>query len=259
MGRTDRDGLDAGTRGAMAALLEALRSGAVTRADLVHRCTAAEGDDKGGDDALSRYRALLALQYEGLEAPRPEDHDLVRFLAAEEVRGHEATPIRGVPDALRLATWLLARFGDPEDVWAKWRAKTGRFEAEAGLDWEVVLGPKVAATLAHVEASDHPSRPVVLGDLEPGRRPRCAQADVDRAWLEMARDYPCRLSEESLLRRAQVAELFGHLEESRALLHAAEADPATPPHELAWVAATYRSLGDHDRADRLEARLHADR
>ncbi|EOD68766.1 hypothetical protein [Amycolatopsis vancoresmycina] len=94
---------------------------------------------------------------------RDTDAVFLRYLLDQEIRYHEDG--WGYDDSLGLAALLLNECGEAGDVWQLSEAKYTSVDTSSGLDAFLLFPAGVAATLEHVERSDHPDRDEVSADL----------------------------------------------------------------------------------------------
>jgi hypothetical protein len=121
---------------------------------------AVRGEDGEPDDAHRAAReAVLRLL---LRDRRDSDAGFLRYLLGQEIRRHDDG---GYADSLGLAALLLNECGEAGDVWQLSEAKYTSFDTSCGLDAFLLFPAGVAATLEHVERSDHPDREEVAADL----------------------------------------------------------------------------------------------
>ncbi|WAS95077.1 hypothetical protein [Nannocystis punicea] len=207
-----------------------------------------EADPGSRRDAAGEDRALLllALQYDFQPA---KDAALARFLLAAQIAAHSRAPFQGYEDELRLAAWLVARLGDPADVWQMNEAKHANFDTYCGMDRTFMLAAGVAATLAYVRDSEHRLRDDVL-ELLLAEDGTClyTEAEVAEWRASMTAWFPAREEDEALETRIDRAIRFAP-EEGPALLDAwlsgRELDDAALRELCHWASA----LDLHDRAE----------
>lgn len=108
------------------ALLEYLRVGG-DEADAARARLAAGA--RQGDTLRAQVTSVLAADL------RPSDRPIARWLLEEETAAHEARGA-GASEALYTLIAALARFGQPSDVVALWRARQATAETRAGVDAE---------------------------------------------------------------------------------------------------------------------------
>jgi hypothetical protein len=163
----------------------------------------------------ARFGVLWAAQYDR----RPEDLPMLRFLLEQEiVRYREAAPFGLAPD-LELAGLLVAEHRQLQDVWLHWQAKDINFDTALGYRTFYLLTAGVTATIAAIQASDHPARDRILRETTEARNrdgtPRFTDAAVD-AWLAGQRvRFPDDPDAESLRTWANHAARLGDGEASR--------------------------------------------
>ncbi|WP_103352638.1 hypothetical protein [Amycolatopsis sp. CA-128772] len=122
--------------------------------------------------AAEARQAVLRLL---LRDRRDADAAFLRYLLDQEIRSHEDG--WGYDDSLGLAVLLLHECGEADDVWQLSEAKYTSFDTSSGLDAFLLFPAGVAATLEHVEHSDHPDRDEVAADL---REHLAHDPDLDR-------------------------------------------------------------------------------
>ncbi|MEV6829624.1 hypothetical protein [Amycolatopsis sp. NPDC051102] len=110
-------------------------------------------------DAEARQAVLRLL----LRERRNSDAVFLRYLLDQEIRYHEDG--WGYDESLGLAALLLHECGEAGDVWQLSEAKYTSFDTASGLSAFLLFPAGVAATLEHVERSDHPDRDEVAADL----------------------------------------------------------------------------------------------
>ncbi|MET8850272.1 hypothetical protein [Amycolatopsis sp. NPDC004625] len=123
----------------------------------------AEARDEDGDPADAHHAAREAVLRLLLRDRRDTDAVFLRYLLDQEIRYHDAG--WGYDDSLGLAALLLSECGEADDVWQLSEAKYTNFDTSGGLDAFLLFPAGVAATLEHVERSDHPDRDDVSADL----------------------------------------------------------------------------------------------
>jgi hypothetical protein len=142
-------------------------------------------EDGDPDDAhLAAREAVLRLL---LRDRRASDAGFLRYLLDQEIRFHKDG--WGYDESLGLAALLLNECGVAGDVWQLSEAKYTNFDTSIGLSAFLLFPAGVAATLEHVEHSDHPDRDDVSADL---RDHLAHDPDLDRdrlARLEGLREY----------------------------------------------------------------------
>ncbi|MFJ8043546.1 hypothetical protein ACIRBX_23910 [Kitasatospora sp. NPDC096147] len=205
-------------------------------------------------NAVRRAQVLWALQYDR----RPEDLELVRWLAGQEAVCRREAPFQGLGEEATLAGLLLAEFRRVEDVWLHWEIKRANFDTWCGYDLQALCAAGVAATLDHVRAGGHPKRDDLLARLlrEDGE-PWLSEEEVAR-WFEHARSsFPADPAEEDTFTLVERARLTGDTARARALLDtwaAGQGDPGEPYDAATlgelryWLA----ELGDFAGAARAE-------
>src|SRR6185369_11472235 len=106
--------------------LAALRASDQTAWDEVAYDEVDDEETNWDRNGARRCGVLTALQHD----LRPEDHELVRALLAEEVTSHEESDFQGLDGSLRLGCYLLATYRDLADVGLQWRAKSANFHPQ---------------------------------------------------------------------------------------------------------------------------------
>jgi hypothetical protein len=123
----------------------------------------AEARDEDGYPGDAHHAAREEVLGLLLRDRRDADAGFLRYLLEQETRMH--VDAWSYADSLGLAALLLNECGHAEDVWRLVDAKYSNFDASIGLDAFLLFPAGVAATLEHVERSDHPDRDDVLADL----------------------------------------------------------------------------------------------
>jgi hypothetical protein len=121
------------------------------------RATGDDGYDFDGN-ATRRAPVLWALQYDR----RPDDLDLVRWLADQEATCRREAPFQGLTEVTELAGFLLAEYRRPEDVWLQFTIKKANFDTWCAYDREYLFAGGTGETLDLVRSSTHPFRDEVL-------------------------------------------------------------------------------------------------
>jgi hypothetical protein len=128
---------------------------------------------------VSRAAELRALQ----GTLCADDLPRVRALFDEEVGAHARG--EGELDTLRLAGYLLAVLGEPDDVWRHWQAKLASGGTFAAYPTAALAGAGLELTLAWVHASSHPAKAEVLALLA-----LVTSDDVAAWWAWMREEFP---------------------------------------------------------------------
>lgn len=163
----------------------------------------------------ARFGVLWAAQYDR----RAEDLPLLRFLFEQEIlRYRETVPLGLAPD-LELAGLLVAEHRQLQDAWLHWEAKDISFDTALGYRTFHLLTAGVAATIAAIQASDHPERDRILREITTARNPDGTPHFTDAAvdeWLANQRvRFPDNPDVENLRTWANHAARLGEREASR--------------------------------------------
>jgi hypothetical protein len=189
--------------------LERARQDQATWADLAYY--GAQDTDEGAvtdRNRAARFAVLWALQYDR----RPQDLPLLRFLLQQQTTYYrEAVPWGMAPD-LTLAGFLVAEHRQVEDLWLHWDAKNISFDTALGYHLYHLLTAGIAASAEAVQASSHPDRDRILGDITSARHTDAAVEE----WLDRQRTrFPAEPADEGLKEWAYHAARLGEREASR--------------------------------------------
>ncbi|MFI8085358.1 hypothetical protein ACIF6L_31780 [Kitasatospora sp. NPDC086009] len=156
----------------------------------------------------ARFAVLWALQYDR----RPQDLPLLRFLLQQQtIYYREAVPSGLAPD-LTLAGFLVAEHRQVEDLWLHWDAKNISFDTALGYHLYHLLTAGIAASAEAVQASSHPDRDRILGNITSDRHTDAAVEE----WLDQQRArFPSQPAAEGLKEWAHHAARLGEREVSR--------------------------------------------
>jgi hypothetical protein len=143
------------------ALLDYLRTGG-DEADAARARLAA--GSRQGDELRGLVASALAADL------RPADRAVTRWLLEQETAAHEARG-SGASEALYILVAALARFGQPADAMALWRARQATPETRAGVDAEQFARAGLTATQA------------LLANLIQAGGPDAAEARAALDWL----------------------------------------------------------------------------
>lgn len=195
-------------RGPRAALQRA-RQDQTSWADLAY-CGVPDVDEGAVTDRnrSARFTVLWALQYDR----RPQDLVLLRFLLQQQTTYYrEAVPWGMAPD-LTLAGFLVAEHRQVDDLWLHWDAKNISFDTALGYHLYHLLTAGITASTEAVQASSHPDRDRILGDITSARHTDTAVEE----WLEQQRArFPADPADEGLKAWAYHAARLGEREASR--------------------------------------------
>jgi hypothetical protein len=189
--------------------LERARQDRATWADLAYSGVQVTGEGPVTDrNSAARFAVLWALQYDR----RPQDLPLLRFLLQQQTTYYrEAVPSGMAPD-LTLAGLLVAEHRQVEDLWLHWDAKNISFDTAMGYHLYHLLTAGTAASAEAVQASSHPDRDRILGDITSARHTDAAVEE----WLDQQRTrFPAEPAEEGLKEWAYHAARLGEREASR--------------------------------------------
>lgn len=190
-------------------------------------------------DVEDRPPVLWGLQYD----LRPDDHDLVRRLAAAEAEDRANDDFQGHTDDTELTGFLLASYRDVSDVWLHWDLKRANFDTWSGYDVEYVVSAGVAETLEFVRASDHPERDAVLERLADVR-----EVDLAKWWRRKQSWFPADPADESPLTWFDRAVDLGRPAEARAWLERWSEGRDRDEETLTVLRGRYADLGAHAEA-----------
>jgi len=132
----------------------------------------AEVDWEVWDDSNAEFREAVGREL--LREFAEPDHALLRYLFDQEVACHRHN--EGMTDALRCVAFMLATIGRTADILALYAAKAGgvSFDASIGLDWEIVYGAGVDATLSFVGSCTDAQ----IRDALPGWEPMAVREEI---------------------------------------------------------------------------------
>ncbi|MFJ7073462.1 hypothetical protein [Streptomyces sp. NPDC098781] len=188
--------------------LERARQDPATWADLAYCAQVTDEGPMEDRNRAARFAVLWALQYDR----RPKDLPLLRFLLQQQTTYYrEAVPWGMAPD-LTLAGFLVAEHQQVEDLWLHWDAKNISFDTALGYHLYHLLTAGIAAATEMVQASSHPDRDRILGDIRSARHTDAAVAE----WLDQQRTrFPSDPADEGLKSWAYHAARLGEREASR--------------------------------------------
>ncbi|MBV1942439.1 hypothetical protein KUF83_38790 [Streptomyces sp. BV286] len=195
-------------RGPRTALQRARRDQA-TWADLAY-CDV-QGTDEGAvtdRNRATRFAVLWALQYDR----RPQDLPLLCFLLQQQTTYYREAVPWGMASDLTLAGFLVAEHRQVDDLWLHWDAKNISFDTALGYHLYHLLTAGIAASTEAVQASSHPDRDRILGDITSARHTDTAVGE----WLDQQRArFPADPADEGLKAWAHHAARLGEREASR--------------------------------------------
>jgi hypothetical protein len=202
--------------------------------------TATVGDDGETVDGNQAGRALVLW---GLQYDRgPADLPLVRWLAEQEaVCRREAGG--GLGAEAELAGYLLATYGEVDDVWRHGAIKRANFDAGCGYDAEHLVVAGVTETIAHVRGVEHPERAALLEYLAD-----LGEVDLADWWGRKQEWYPTDPAEQDLLTWCERAELLGERAQARTLLLRWAEGQERTEETLSLVCSWLADLGYHAEA-----------
>ncbi|MEJ2852660.1 MULTISPECIES: hypothetical protein [unclassified Saccharothrix] len=190
-------------------------------------------------DIENRPLVLWGLQYD----LRPEDHDLVRTLAAAEAQDRADDDFQGHTDDTELTGFLLASYREVSDVWLHWDIKRANFDTWSGYDVEYLLAAGVAETLEFVRASDHPERDAVLERLAD-----VGEVDLAKWWRRKQSWFPTNPADENPLTWSDRAAQLGRHDEARTWLDRWSEGRERNEETLTVLRGRYADLGAHAEA-----------
>ncbi|MFI9814518.1 hypothetical protein [Saccharothrix variisporea] len=190
-------------------------------------------------DVEDRPLVLWGLQYD----LRPDDHDLVRTLAAAEAEDRADDDFQGHTEESELVGFLLASYRDVTDVWLHWDLKRANFDTWSGYDVEYVVAAGVAETLEFVRASDHPERDAVLERLAD-----VGEVDLARWWRRKQSWFPADPADENPLTWSDRAARLGRHADARTWLDLWSQGRDRNEETLTVLRGRYADLGAHAEA-----------
>lgn len=217
------------------AALERARRDPATWTNLTFRAQdTGEGHVRDHNQA-ARFEVLLALQYDR----RRQDLPLLRFLLREETAFHRQGAW-GMGSDLMLAGFLVAEHRQVEDLWLHWTAKNISFDTALGYHLYHLLTGGVAAAIETVQASSHPDRDRILGEIATGRHTDAAVNE----WLDQQRAlFPADPAAEDLQSWADDAARLGDREASRLFITEWAAGEPRTVRTLSTLQAQLAQLG----------------
>ncbi|MFK0172866.1 hypothetical protein ACIQU5_29120 [Streptomyces sp. NPDC090306] len=98
--------------------------------------------------------------------PATADLDEIRRLLLAQAGLERRAQGDGDTELMRLCCVQLFNAGNPEDVLRVWHAKTSGMDADCSIDVQLLCGPGLARTRAHLSSLDSPEAEAALRRLD---------------------------------------------------------------------------------------------
>jgi hypothetical protein len=101
-----------------------------------------------------RFQLLIALQYDRTKHDQP----LLQELLKQEIEMHRKATFQGLFPSIRLNSFLLSTFRNPENIWLFLDAKQSNFDTHCGFDSEYLVSGGIKKTFDLVDKSSNESK-----------------------------------------------------------------------------------------------------
>ena len=197
----------------------------------------------------NRYRVLLALQYDWKES----DHDLIRYVFKQEILKAEAYESKylNIYESYDLASFLLAKFKNPNDIPLFVQAKHANFDTGCGYDREYFHVALKEKTDAYLEKYLLDTYSEVRGDYEEYEM----KSYLDEWWQDKIDEYSSNKEDVRLYEQFEQAILLQENKLAREILAQWIDETEESVQKQKTLIYAYRSLEEYDKVFDITMKL----